>query len=198
MTVPVLINAAPKQYLIDAGVVKIGASLVLVGNSVGGIKWNPDNQSKQPDFDGKRADIQNQDRNIGGNAELSGKFLIGSMASILRATPGAESDGSDGVNTMTPIDNDLFWPEEAYGVDGVYLARKQGNKIFGILMPRFKMTTSGFQSADKGETGWDVSIKPVIPDTEEGGEINVSEQPWRYLEIDELSDLVTYLTALEA
>jgi hypothetical protein len=198
MTVPALLDAAPKNYLIDAGVVKIGASLVLVGNSVGGLKWSPGTETRHVQFDGKRDDIQFQHRDIGGDASITGKVLIGSSASIISATPGAESDGSTGVNVITPLDNDLFYPESAYGVDGVYLARRQDNKIFGVLMPVFLMKTTGFQSADKNETAWDVEIKPCIADTTEGGTINLSAHAWRYLEIDELDDLVTYLTALEA
>lgn len=198
MTPPVLLSAAPKNYLIDAGVVKIGASLVLVGASVGGWRWNPGTETRHVQFDGKRDDIQFQHRDIGGDASLTGKVLIGSSAAIISATPGAESDGSDGVNTITPLDNDLFYPSNAYGVDAVYLARRQDNKIWGILMPVFLMKTSGFQSADKSETAFDVELKPCIPDTAEGGELNLSAHAWRYLEIDELQDLVDYLTVLEA
>ena len=198
MTVPVLLDAAPRNYLIDAGVVKIGSSLVLVGNSVGGLRWNPGDETRHPGFDGKRADIKGQHRDIGGDASITGKVLIGSSASLIQATPGAESDGSDGVNTITPIDNDLFWPDSAYGVNAVYLARRQDNKIFGVLMPVFHMKTSGFQSADKNETAWDVVITPDIDDPGDGTPINLSAKPWRYLEIDELQDLVDHLTALEA
>lgn len=192
MTVPVLISRAPEKYPIDAGVFKIGSSLTLFGNSVGGFRWNPGNETRHVEFDGRRAEIEGQHRDIGGTPELTGKVLIGSSASLISATPGAESDGSDGVNTITPLDNDLFWEAGAYMTDGIYLARRQDNAIFGVYMPRFYIKSTGFQSADKNETGFDVVIRPVIAATE-SGEINVSEQPWRYLEIDELQDLITYL-----
>jgi hypothetical protein len=197
MTVPVLISSAPTKYPIDAGVFKIGASLVLFGNSVGGFRWNPGDETRHVEFDGRRAEIEGQQRDVGGAAELTGKVLIGSSAALIAVSPGAESDGSDGVNVITPLDNDLFWPTGAFQNDGLYLARRQDNAIFGVYMPRFYIKSSGFQSADKNETATDVRIVPVIAATEDGI-INVSEKPWRYLEIDELQDLVDWLAALEA
>jgi hypothetical protein len=196
MTVPVLISAAPTKYPIDAGVFKIGSSLTLYANSVGGWRWNPGDETRHTEFDYRRAEIEGQQRDVGGAAELTGKVLIGSAAQLIASTPGAESDGSEGVNVITPLDNDLFWPTGAFQNDGLYLARRQDNAIFGVHMPRFYIKSSGFQSADKNETGFDVRIVPVIAATE-SGIINVSEKPWRYLEIDELQDLVDFIAALE-
>lgn len=197
MTVPVLISAAPTKFPLDAGVFKIGSSLVLFGNSVGGFKWDPADETRHTEFDYRRAEIEGQQRDVGGTPQLTGKVLIGSAAALIAVSPGAESDGSDGVNMITPLDNDLFWPTGAFQNDGLYLARRQDNAIFGVYMDRFYIKSSGFQSADKGETATEVRIVPVIRKTEDGI-INVSEKPWRYLEIDELQDLVDWLETIEA
>jgi hypothetical protein len=195
---PVLLSSAPRGYLIDAGVVVIGSSLVLVGNSVGGITFNPGDETRHVEFDGRRAEIRNQHRNIGGAAVIEGRFLIGSDASMISSTPGAESDGSDGVNTITPIDNDIFWPDGAYQENGLYLARRQDNKVFGVRMPVFYMKTTGFQAQDKSETGWALRITPVIDDPGDGSPINLSATPWHYLSADDLDELSDYIAALEA
>lgn len=194
---PVLLNGAPTRYMLDAGVFYIGSSFILYGNTVGGFKWDPADETRDPDWDGKRAPIEGQQRDIGGTASLTAKFLVASDAAILMGTPGAESDGSDGVNTITPLDNDVFWPEGAFQDNGLFLARRQDNTLFGVLMPRFYIKSSGFQTADKNETGVDTRIVPVIRKTE-SGIINVSEKPWRYLGADEIADLEAYLEALEA
>lgn len=187
---PVLLNGAPENYLIDAGVFFIGSSLVLYGNTVGGLKWAPGTETRHVEFDGKREDIEGQHRDIGGSSRISGKFLIGSDASLIQATPGAESDGSSGANTITPLDNDIFWPEGAYMDDGLYCGRRQDNKINVIWMPRFFIKTSGFSSADKNEVGWDVEAVSVLP----RGTTNLSAKSYRYVVVDDLDALVSLLT----
>lgn len=189
MTPPVLVNAAPENYLIDAGVFYIGSGLVLYGNTVGGLRWQPGVETRHVEFDYKREDIEGQHRDIGGRSMISGRFLIGSDASMIQATPGAESDGSAGANTITPLDNDIFWSEGAYGSDGLYIGRRQDNKVFAVRMPRFYIKTSGFQSQDKNEVGWDVEIVSVLPrDT-----TNISAKSYTYVVADDLDALVTLL-----
>ena len=186
---PVLLNGAPVNYMIDSGVFYASESLVLYGNTVGGLQWRPGMEIRHVQFDGLREEIESQHRNTGGGSVLSGKFLIGSDASIISSHPGAESDGSDGANTITPIDNDLFWESGAYGSNGMFVGRRQDNKVFAVLMPRYYIKTTGFQSADKNETGWDIEVRPVLP----AGSTNLSAPAYRYVSADDLDTLAAAL-----
>lgn len=178
-----LLNGAPTKYLIDAGAFYSG-STVLYGASVGGLTWRPGTETRHPQFDGLREEIAEQHRNTGGGSVITGKFLIGSEASIIAASPGSSSDGSTGTNTINLIDNDEFWGSGAYGTDGYYFGRRQDNKWFAIHMPVYFIKATGFQSSDKSETGWDVEIRPVLPaDT-----TNLSAPAYTYEVLDELPE----------
>lgn len=167
--------AVPDKYLIDVGVITIGGKTAAWGATVGGLKFASGLEVRHVQFDGLRAEIQLQHRYTGGSPVISGKVLSASDANVIRMHPGSSSDGST-MNTITLLQNDVFWSAGDYLTDVYYIGRRQDNKVFMIHMPVAYVRKAEFTTTDKNETGWDIELVPVLSSSE----TNISEVPYTY------------------
>ena len=171
--------AIPEQYLIDVGVITIDGKVTAWGATVGGLRFNPGVEIRHVQFDGLRSEIQGQHRNTGGSAVISGKVLSSSDANIIRMNPGSTSDGSD-LNTITLLQNDVFWAEGDYLDDVYYIGRRQDNKVFMVHMDKAYVRRAELTTTDKSESGWDIELVPVLEDSTENPLTNISLMPYVY------------------
>ena len=150
---------APTNALIDAGVLYVGSTPVGFGATKGGLTFDPADDYRQIEFDGRRHYIAGLDRKTGGRPVIKGKMLDATAASILRYEPGATSDGSTSINTITPKALGPSFVTGDYLTNVKLWCRGQSGHVIRVVFPYALCVKRSLATTDNNEGEWDLEIE---------------------------------------
>lgn len=179
----------PTDVMVDAGVLyrrdPDGSSLIGVGPSRGGLKFNPGKTTRNIEFDGKTTPIAGLDRITEWNAEITGMLIDLSAQNFGMYEPGNTSASSGSSLRIKPLQATEFLSVGSYLYDVLWIGRAQDNRIKVVGFPCAMVTQYDISSEDKNEAGVSVTIQARIPEAA----TNINECPFRIFEANAIADL---------
>ena len=152
----------PGDVGLDAGVLYIGTTLW--GASRGGLRFSPNKELRQLEYDGKRSPERTMDRIIGFRPVISGTMLEIDTADVDRYEPAnvpstAGTPGTNEVKTYTPYPAGAFFADAADLVDVRLIFMRGDGKYVAVYFPFARVVSYEIVGADKDEVTVSIEIE---------------------------------------
>ena len=186
-------SGTPSALLIDVGVLyfdKQGGdgNPTKYGLSVGGVTFEPGLEWRQPEFDGRRSNIEGLDRITFRDGKITGTILMELPKHIPLIEPGSVSSAGSSPETTiwTPkAASVLLTPDTDYLQNVRLLWTKSDGTLCGIRMTRALGTFTQLSGADKDEGKVQFSIEARL---ENGAAATSTDTaPYVYVEMSAIS-----------
>jgi hypothetical protein len=179
----------PTDVMVDAGVLyrrdPDGASLIGVGPTRGGLKFNPGKTIRNIEFDGKTTSIAGLDRITEWNSEITGMMIDFSAENFGMYEPGNTSGSSGSALRISPLQATEFLAEGAYIYDLLWIGRAQDNRIKVVGFPCALVSQYDISAEDKSEAGGNVTFQARLP----VDATNINECPFRIFTANSIAEL---------
>lgn len=150
----------PTDVLIDSGVLYVGATVF--GAFAGGLKFDPGNEYRQVEFDGRRSPVKLLDRKSSVMPKITGTVIQLSTANVAQIEPGATVVASGAWTGSTS-----YQPKAAAGflVAGDYLTDvraiwlRGGGNYVQVRFPSALLTKYDITSQDNAEIAIAIEIE---------------------------------------
>lgn len=177
MTLSGYTDALPDDVLLDSGVLYIGDTPYAA--SVGGLKFDPQKEVRNIEFDGKRTAIKGLDRTVGFAPVLSGTVLNFPNDALDTLEPGATgvTDGAFGVTGLKPKRAGLLYETGDYLANVRCIWERGDGTYVQVRFPAALVQKWDVQGTDKEEAKIAVEIGARLDMGVSG--TNIGDAPYR-------------------
>lgn len=163
-------------FLVDAGMLFVGATPVGWGPTRGGLSFDPGQEMRDPPWDGRSSPVDGTLRVIKYESRITGKIADKTAAALGRLLPGMTSDGSSSNNIITPRDARSFISTSDTLSDVLLVHRGSNGVAEGVWFKKAIVETWKQEGPDNDEVTRDVSILALLPTTDD-----VNAAPFRII-----------------
>lgn len=162
-------------FLVDAGMLYVGSTPLGWGPSRGGLSFDPGEEKREPEYDGKSTPIDGTMRTTKYASRITGQILDKSALSLGRLLPGYTSDGSTD-NVIRPRDARSFISTSDTLSDVLLIFRGSDGAAAGVWFKKAIVEKWSLAAEDNNEGLFDVSILALLPTTD-----GVNAPPYRLI-----------------
>jgi hypothetical protein len=161
----ITIDYTVNSFLVDAGMLYVGSTPVGWGPSRGGLTFDPGEEWRDPEYDGKSTTIDGTLRPTIYNSRITGQILDKSAPALGRLLPGYTSDGSTN-NIIKPAAARAFTSTSQSLSDVLLIMRGSDGVAMGVWFRKAIVESWTLSGEDNNEGIFDVSIKALLPSTD--------------------------------
>lgn len=175
-------STLPSDVVLDSGVLYIGATVF--GALTGGLKFDPGNEYRAVEFDGRRSPVKGLDRKASVMPKLSGTMIQLSTTNVGQLEPGAAINATGAWTGSTS-----YQPKAAAGflASGDYLTDvravwlRGGGNFVEVRFPAALLTKYDITSQDNAEIAIALEIEARLDMTASGATTGTSPFRIEYL-----------------
>lgn len=158
------------RFLVDAGMLYVGATPVGWGATRGGLTFEPDGVLREPEADGITTPIDGTLRYSRWNSRITGRLMDATIESMMRLMPGATSDGSSPNNYITPPNARTFITTSQSLENIILIHRNSANQYQATWFPKAIVRRWNKVSPDSDEGTFDIEILALLKSTQSPNE----------------------------